>query len=65
MKSTFENDILTIYAQDSVDTTNAEAFGSEIDEIRSRYPNGQLVLDVEELKYMLSPGPSVVRCSPT
>ena len=56
MKSTFENDILTIYAQNSVDTTNAEAFGKEIDEIRSKYPNGQLVLDMDELKYISSAG---------
>ena len=56
MKSTFENDVLTIYAENSVDTTNAEAFGNEIDEIRNKYPDGQLVLDMEELKYISSAG---------
>ena len=56
MKSTFENDVLTIYAENRVDTTNAETFGKEIDEIRSSYPDGQLILDMDELKYISSAG---------
>ena len=56
MKNTFENNVLTIYPVGNVDTANAEQFGKEVDELRAQYPDGQLVLDMEELKYISSAG---------
>ena len=56
MKSTFENDVLTIYPEGNIDTANAEQVGKEIEEIRNTHPTGQLVLDLDELKYISSAG---------
>lgn len=56
MKSTYENNVLTIYPEGSIDTSNAEAIGAEFNQIRSEYPDGSLVLDVEDLKYISSAG---------
>ena len=56
MKHTFENNILTIYPEGNVDTTNADEFGKELEEIRAEFPDGDLVLDVEDLKYISSAG---------
>ena len=56
MNSKFENDVLTLFPQGSIDTTNAEQFGKEVEEIRNRYPNGQLVLDLDKLNYISSAG---------
>ena len=56
MKSNFENDVLTIYLEGNVDTTNADQVGDEIAQIRSEHPDCPLVLDAEELKYISSAG---------
>ncbi|MBQ6492848.1 MAG: phosphotransferase [Erysipelotrichaceae bacterium] len=56
MKNTFENDILTIYPEGNIDTTNAEQFGAELEEIRAAHPEGHVVLDVDGLKYISSAG---------
>ena len=56
MKSKFENGVLTIYLEGNVDSNNAEQVGAEIDEIRTTNPEGSLVLDLEELKYISSAG---------
>ena len=56
MKSTFENDILTFFPEGSIDTNNAEQVGEEITNTRAQYPNGSLVLDMEDLKYISSAG---------
>lgn len=56
MESKFENNVLTIYLTGNVDSNNAEQVGTEIDEIRSANPEGALVLDLEELKYISSAG---------
>ncbi len=56
MESKFENDVLTIYLDGSVDTSNAEQVGKQIEEIRSQTPQGSLVLDLENLKYISSAG---------
>lgn len=56
MRSTYENGILTIYPEGSIDTGNAEQVGSEIAEIRAKYPDGALVLDLEQLTYISSAG---------
>ena len=56
MKSTYEDSILTIYPEGNIDTANAEQVGKQIEEIRSLHPTGQLVLDLDELKYISSAG---------
>ena len=56
MKSKFENDVLTIYLEGNVDTTNAEAVGAEFESIRAEHPEGQLILDLEDLNYISSAG---------
>ncbi len=56
MKSTFENDILAFFPEGSIDTNNAEQVGEEIANTRAQYPNGSLVLDMEDLKYISSAG---------
>ena len=56
MNSNYENDVLTIYLEGNVDTTNAEQIGQEIDEIRSNHPCGKLILDLQDLHYISSAG---------
>ena len=56
MKNTYENDVLSIYPCGSIDTANAEEFGKEVDELRNEHPEGQLVLDMDELRYISSAG---------
>ena len=56
MNSTFENNVLTIYPEGNIDTSNAEQVGQEIEEIRAAHPEGKLVLDLENLKYISSAG---------
>ena len=56
MNSKFENGVLTIYLSGNVDTSNADQVGAEIDGIRAQNPEGGLVLDLEELKYISSAG---------
>jgi len=56
MRSTYENGILTIYPESSIDTGNAEQVGKEIADIREQYPDGALVLDLENLTYISSAG---------
>ena len=60
MKSTFENDTLTIFLEGSVDTSNADEVSKAIDDIRIENPNGKLVLDLEDLKYISSAGLRVI-----
>ena len=56
MNSKFENNVLTIYMEGNVDTTNAEAVGAEFESIRAEHPEGQLILDLEDLHYISSAG---------
>ena len=56
MKSVFENNVLTVYLEGNVDTTNAQQVGDEIDEIRAQNPDGAFVLDLEKLNYISSAG---------
>lgn len=56
MENKFENGVLTIYLSGNVDSNNAEQVGAEIDEIRAANPEGSLVLDLENLKYISSAG---------
>ncbi|MBR2577350.1 MAG: anti-sigma factor antagonist [Erysipelotrichaceae bacterium] len=56
MKHTFENDVLTIYPEGNIDTTNAESVGQEIDALIGEHSENALVLDMEDLKYISSAG---------
>ena len=56
MKSTYENNVLTVFPEGNIDTTNAEEVGKEIDELREQYPADLLILDLEGLKYISSAG---------
>ena len=56
MNSNFENGVLTIYPSGSIDTTNAESFGNEVDEILSNYPEHHLIVDLDSLEYISSAG---------
>ncbi len=56
MRNTYENGILTVYPEGSIDTGNAEQVGKEIEEIREQHPDGTLVLDLEQLNYISSAG---------
>lgn len=56
MNYNFENNVLTIFLGGNIDSNNAESVGEEIDKIRQENPNGKLVLDLEELKYISSAG---------
>ena len=56
MNSKFENDVLTIYLEGSIDSNNAEQVGNEIDAVRNENPNGGFVLDLENLRYISSAG---------
>ena len=56
MESNFKDNILTIFLEGNVDTTNAEQIGSQIDEIRSQNPEGKLIIDCDKLNYISSAG---------
>lgn len=56
MESKFENNYLTIYLTGSVDSNNADEVGTEIEKARENNPEGGLVLDLEQLKYISSAG---------
>lgn len=56
MKNNFENNVVTIFLEGNIDTTNAEAVGEEINTIKAEHPEAALVLDAEELKYISSAG---------
>ena len=56
MNNKFENNVLTIYLEGSIDSNNAEEVGNDIDQTRSEHPDGDLVLDLENLRYISSAG---------
>jgi len=51
-----ENGQLIIVVVGNVDTSNAEQWGAEVNAIRAEHPEGRLVLDCEELRYISSAG---------
>ncbi|MCR4854722.1 MAG: anti-sigma factor antagonist [Erysipelotrichaceae bacterium] len=51
-----ENGILTIHLEGAFDTENAEAVGAEIQKIRDEHPDGSLVIDADDLRYISSAG---------
>lgn len=57
-----DNGVLTIELAGSVDSNNAETVGNEISEIRNTNPDGKLVLDLENLKYISSAGLRQILC---
>lgn len=56
MESKFENNTLTIFLEDRIDSNNADSVGAQIDEIRNANPDGSLVLDFEKMNYISSAG---------
>ena len=56
METKFENNYLTIELIDTVDSTNAEDVGKEIQELREKNPDGGLIIDAKKLKYISSAG---------
>ncbi len=56
MNYKYENNVLTIFPEGNIDTTNAEQVGQEIADIRNANPEGKIVLDLENLKYISSAG---------
>jgi len=56
MRSNFENDVVTVYLEGNIDTTNAEQVGAEIFAIKEEHPEAALVLDADELNYISSAG---------
>ena len=56
MKSSFENNVLTIFLEGNIDTSNAEQVGEEINQIKAQHEECALVLDAENLKYISSAG---------
>ena len=56
MESKFENNKLTIFLENRIDSNNADSVGAQIDEIRNANPDGNLVLDFEKMNYISSAG---------
>ena len=56
MNSNIVDGNLVIYLEGNIDTSNAEEVGEEIASIRAGSPEGALVLDAENLKYISSAG---------
>jgi len=56
MKSNLENNVLIIYLEGNIDTSNADAFGQEVEQIKAENPSEALVLDADNLKYISSAG---------
>jgi uncharacterized protein (TIGR02172 family) len=55
-----ENDAAVIALNGHIDTTNAEALEGEINALRSKHPEGHLVLDAAALEYISSAGLRVI-----
>lgn len=60
MNSTFENGQLTVFLKGRIDSANAAAVETELQEIISRDPAGSLVLDMESLEYISSAGLRII-----
>lgn len=56
MRSSYENNVFTVFLSGRVDSTNAEAIGAEIFELREKNPDGDIKVDAEELEYISSAG---------
>lgn len=60
MKFNLANDVLTIFLEGRVDSTNSENIGGEIDKIIAENPSSAVVLDAENLEYISSAGLRVI-----
>lgn len=60
MNSKFENDVFTVYLTGRIDSANAESVEKEINDLRVANPQGDFVLDLDELQYISSAGLRVV-----
>lgn len=56
MKTTLENNNLTIYLQGRIDSNNALAMEQEIISVVRNAPGANIVLDADELEYISSAG---------
>lgn len=60
MNYNFANNTLTIYLEGKVDTNNSAQIEEEINNIRTQNPDGDLVLDFEQLNYISSSGLRII-----
>ncbi len=60
MRSYLENNILTVFPQGRIDSSNASSLEDEIENIRKDHPSAQLRLDLEDLTYISSAGLRVI-----
>ena len=56
MKTTLENNNLTIFLDGRVDTNNASAVETELFDIVKANPGAEIVIDAEKLEYISSAG---------
>ncbi|MBP0972696.1 MAG: anti-sigma factor antagonist [Oscillospiraceae bacterium] len=56
MRTNIENDRVIVFSEGRIDSTNAAAFGKELEEIAAANPGRELVIDAEELEYISSAG---------
>ena len=60
MKFELANDVLTIFLEGRIDSSNSERIGAEIDKIIEENPSGSIVLDAEGLEYISSAGLRII-----
>lgn len=60
MKFELANDVLTIFLEGRIDSSNSEQIGAEIDKIIKENPSGSIVLDAEGLEYISSAGLRII-----
>ena len=56
MRSTLENNTLTIYLENRIDTNNAKAIEDELLGMVAAHPGADVALDAEDLVYISSAG---------
>jgi len=56
----FENNVLTISLRDRIDTTNANEVEASIHEITQTYPEGEVIIDIDDVNYISSAGLRVI-----
>ena len=60
MKFELANDVLTVFLEGRIDSSNSEQIGAEIDKIINENPSGSIVLDAEGLEYISSAGLRII-----
>lgn len=56
MRSSYANNVFTVFLSGRVDSTNADQIGTEIFELRGQNPGGDMKVDAEDLEYISSAG---------